>query len=106
MKSRWLGPITFIVLWLGFQAAGERFLYDPGTFWHIATGEKILHEGFIAHDPYTFTFTGTPWIPYQWLGEVGMALAHLLGGFDAILAIATALAAGLFAWLGTRFVRT
>lgn len=105
MNSRWLGPITFVVLWLGFQAAGERFLYDPGTFWHIATGEKILHEGFIDHDSYTFTFAGTPWIPYQWLGEIGMALAHRVGGFDAILAIATALAAGLFAWLGTRFVR-
>jgi hypothetical protein len=105
MKSSWLGPVAFIVLWLGFQAVGERFLYDPGTFWHIATGEKILHEGFIAHDPYTFTFAGTPWIPYQWLGEVGMALVHRVGGFDGVLVIATALAAGLFAWLGVRLVR-
>ena len=104
--KRFIGPISFVVLWLGFQAAGERFLYDPGTFWHIATGEKILHEGFIAHDPYTFTFAGTSWIPYQWFGEVGLALAHRVGGFDSVLAIATALAAGLFAWLGTRFVRT
>ena len=105
MNSKWLGPLTFVVLWLAFQALGERFLHDPGFFWHITTGEILLHQGFITQDPYTFTFAGTHWIPHQWLGEIGMALVHRIGGFDSVLVCTTAIAAGLIAWLGTRFVR-
>lgn len=102
----WPGPLLFVGVWLVLLVGGSRFLRDPGTFWHITTGEKILGEGFIAHDPYTFTFEGTPWVPYQWLGEVAMALLHRVGGFDAVLVASTAVAAGLLAWLGTRFIRT
>jgi hypothetical protein len=106
LKALWPGPALFLLFWLSLQFGGTRFLRDPGTFWHIATGEKILHDGFIAADPYTFTFAGTPWVPYQWLGEVGMALLHRLGGLDAVLAASTATAAGLLAWLAARLVRT
>jgi hypothetical protein len=105
-KPLWPGPALFVLFWLCLQLGGTRFLRDPGTFWHVTTGEKVLTEGFIAHDPYTFTFAGTPWVPYQWLGEVFMALLHRLGGLDAVLVASTAAAAGLLAWLATRFVRT
>ncbi len=102
----WPGPALFVLVWLVLQFGGTRFLRDPGTFWHVTTGDKILSDGFIAHDPYTFTFAGTPWVPYQWLGEVGMALLHRVGGLDAVLVASTAIAAGLLAWLATRFIRT
>ncbi len=105
-RPLWPGPALFVLFWLCLQFGGSRFLRDPGTFWHVATGEKILHEGFIAADPYTFTFAGTPWVPYQWLGEIGMALLHRLGGLDAVLVASTATAAGLLAWLAARLVRT
>ena len=102
----WPGPALFVLFWLCLQFGGTRFLRDPGTFWHVTTGDKILAEGFIAHDPYTFTFEGTPWVPYQWLGEVGMALLHRIGGLDAVLVVSTATAAGLLSWLATRFIQT
>ncbi len=58
---RWLGPgaVAFVALWVLLLAAGRSsFLRDPGTFWHVTTGELILADGFIRTDPYTFTFGG------------------------------------------------
>jgi hypothetical protein len=107
IHSRWLPPALFVLYWLGLSvAAGDRFLRDPGTFWHVATGEKLLRGDFMNTDPYTFTHAGEWWIPYQWLGEVVMAAAHRVGGFDAVLSLAVVTVAGLFAWLTTRTLRT
>ncbi len=108
-RPRWLGPgaIAFLVLWLLLLVAGRSsFFRDPGTFWHTTTGERILADGFIRTDPYTFTFAGTWWVPYQWLGEVAMALAHRAGGFDTQLLGAVTLLAGVFGWFASRFWRT
>ncbi len=106
---RWLGPgaVCFVAVWLLLLAAGRSaFFKDPGTFWHITTGELVLKDGFIRSDPYTFTFAGTWWVPYQWLGEVAMALAHRVGGFDTQLLGAVTIIAAVFAWLATRLLRT
>jgi hypothetical protein len=102
----WPGPAVFVLLWLGLSAGGSRFLRDPGTFWHTVVGEKILTEGFFDTDPFTFSHAGEKWIPHQWLGEVAMALAHRVGGFDALLVGSTAVVAALYAWLAARFIRT
>ena len=106
---RWLGPgaLAFIMIWLVLLAGGRAgMMRDPGTFWHTTTGEIILKEGFIRHDPYTFTFAGTWWVPYQWLGEVAMALAHRAAGFDAQLLGAVTILAAAFAFLAVRLLRT
>jgi hypothetical protein len=81
-------------------------LRDPGTFWHTTTGEIILTDGFVRADPYTFTFAGTWWVPYQWLGEVVMALAHRAGGFDTQFLGAVTILAAVFAWLAVRLLNT
>ncbi len=99
--------LLFLGFWLLLLGGGRSsFLRDPGTFWHTTTGEIILRDGFVAHDPYTFTFAGTPWVPYQWLGEVAFALIHRVAGLDGLLAVTTAALAALFAWLTTRLLRT
>jgi hypothetical protein len=101
------GAVAFLAFWVLLLVAGRSsFFRDPGTFWHTTTGEKILREGFIRADPYTFTFAGQWWVPYQWLGEVGMALAHRVGGFDAQLLGAATILAAVFAWLTVRLLRT
>ncbi len=106
---RWLGPgaLAFLAIWLALMVVGRSGMFrDPGTFWHTTTGEIILKEGFIRHDPYTFSFGGSWWVPFQWLGEVGMALAHRVGGFDTqLLGVVTVIAA-TFAFLTVRFLRT
>lgn len=101
------GALAFLALWLILLAGGRsNFLRDPGTFWHITTGDRVISEGFIRSDPYTFTFAGTWWVPYQWLGEVAMALGHRLGGFDALLLGAVTILAAVFAWLAVRLLNT
>jgi hypothetical protein len=106
---RWLAPgaVAFVLVWLLLLAAGRSaFFKDPGTFWHTTTGELVLKDGFIRSDPYTFTHANEWWVPYQWLGEVGMALAHRVGGFDTQLLGAVTLIAAVFAWLAARLLRT
>lgn len=108
-RPRGIGPgaIAFLALWLILLAGGRSsLLRDPGTFWHVTTGEHILAEGFIRSDPYTFTFAGTWWVPYQWLGEVAMALVHRAGGFDSLLLGTVTLISAIFAWLAVRLLRT
>jgi hypothetical protein len=106
---RWIGPgaVAFLAVWLVLLLSGRTgMMRDPGTFWHTTTGELILRDGFLRHDPYTFTFAGSWWVPHQWFGEVGMALAHRAGGFDTQLLGAVTLLAAVFAWLAARLVRT
>jgi hypothetical protein len=109
---RWLAPgaVAFLVIWVVLMAFGPTgMLRDPGTFWHTRTGEIILAEGFIRTDPYTFTHPAYPdrwWVPYQWLGEVGMALAHRVAGFDAQLLGAVTIIAATFAFLAVRLLAT
>ena len=108
-RPRRIGPgaIAFLALWLILLAGGRSsLLRDPGSFWHVTTGEHILAEGFIRSDPYTFTFAGTWWVPYQWLGEVAMALVHRAGGFDSLLLGTVTLISAIFAWLAVRLLRT
>ena len=99
--------LIFLGFWALLVLGGRtNFFRDPGTFWHTVIGEKILTEGFVDRDPFTFTFRNDLWVPYQWLGEVVMALAHRLNGFDAQLAGATGLLAALFTVLTLRLTRT
>ena len=65
-------------------------LRDPGSFWHVAAGEKTLAAGrVIARDPFSFTRAGRPWVDDQWLANCGMAVVHRLAGWDGLL-LATA----------------
>ena len=45
-------------------------------------------------------------MPHQWLGEVGMAVAHRIGGFDLQLLASVTLLAAVFAWLSVRLLNT
>jgi hypothetical protein len=95
-----------LVVWLALQVVFQhRAFDDPGALWHTKIGECILADGFMHSDPLTFTFPGYVWIPQQWGGEVSMALAHRLGGFDAMLALMNAGVALLFTWIFSRAVR-
>lgn len=55
--------------------------YDPDTWWHVTIGQQILAtHAWPATDQFSFTAFGNPWIAYEWLGEVLIALASQLGG--------------------------
>lgn len=96
----------FLGLWLVLMIGGrERFFRDPGTFWHVAVGNRLLAEGFFDREIYSFTMAERTWIPHQWLGEGAMALVYKAFGFDGLLLAAVAIIAGLFTGLGVRLWR-
>lgn len=76
-------------------------LNDGDTYLHIAAGDWILqHRTVPATDPFSYTFSGAPWIAHEWLSEALMALAYGAGGWDGLLLLfgcTTALAFFFFA---------
>lgn len=105
--KRYLRPATWLFLgvWLVLMFGGRsRFFQDPGTFWHVAVGDRLLQVGFFDTDPFTFTFHGKPWIPHQWLGEFLMSILHGIGGFDALLLGTVTLVAAVFTGIGLRLL--
>ena len=56
---------------------GLPLLADPDSHWHITVGNWILEHGAVPTvDPYSYTFTGQPWIAKEWGSQVLMALAY------------------------------
>lgn len=93
-------PLLLAVMAYGLvlsRAAG--LLLDGDTYWHIATGNWILHHVAVPQrDPFSFTAAGTPWVDHEWLGEVAMALAYDAAGWSGLVllaALAVALTLGL-----------
>lgn len=59
---------------------------DPDLWDHVMVGERIILTRHLpAFEPYSWTARGTPWINHEWLAEVALGGAHLLGGGTGIL---------------------
>jgi len=69
-------------------------LFSEGdTWWHIRAGEDILATHKLPHtDTYSWTAAGTPWIAYEWLGEIAIAEAYRIGKLQGLRFIQLALA--------------
>ena len=89
------GPLTFnrlvvAVLFIALLAMAVRTPADTDVWWHLGAGRAIVTTGHIPYaDEFSFTVHGKPWVDVQWLAQVGMYEAHLLGG-DRLLAILSA----------------
>jgi hypothetical protein len=72
------------------------FNVDPDLWWHIKVGETILrtHRWPVA-DPYSFTAPGSPWLVYEWLGEMMLAVTSHFGGLRGLLALDLVLGAAV-----------
>jgi hypothetical protein len=68
---------------------GRGFGIDPDMWWHIKVGQDILRTGhWPVVDAYSWTAAGTPWIAYEWLGELPLALVQRIGGrFGGVVAL-------------------
>ncbi len=72
---------------------GSKFLVEGDTWWHLKVGEAILAtHAWPTRDTYSFTVSGQPWMAYEWLGEVVMALACRAGGIRGVLGLGILLA--------------
>jgi hypothetical protein len=60
---------------------GRAFAVDPDLWWHIKVGQNILATGhWPSSDPFSFTVGGSPWIAYEWLGDVAIGTVAKYGG--------------------------
>ena len=90
-------PAMLAVVLVGaFFVHLRSFTVDPDVWWHIKVGAMLLstHQWPTA-DHYSFTARGTPWIAYQWLGELPLAAVEQAWGLRGILALNLALAAAI-----------
>jgi hypothetical protein len=94
-----LGPLTptlsdlaFLlpILVLFWSTTGVGWLLtDSDTGWHIRTGDWILTSGRIPRaDIFSFTMAGRPWVAWEWLSDIVMALAHRTGGLAGVVLVA------------------
>jgi len=86
---------------------------ESDTFWHVVIGNLILKtHTWPTHDIYSFTAHGTPWIAYEWLGDVVMGLAWRLGGLHGLMILlmiltwAIMLALLWYAYLGSKNIKS
>lgn len=42
---------------------------DPDFWWHLRTGDLVVHSGIPRHDPFSWTRAGEPWVAHEWLSE-------------------------------------
>jgi len=83
------------------------FLFGDGsTGWHIVTGMHILDTGAIPHtDILTSSHADRPWVAYQWLTDVIMALLVKAGGLNMLAVACSITISSLFLLLYDRMRR-
>jgi hypothetical protein len=79
---------------------------DPDIWWHLRNAEYMFHaHAWIAHDMYSFTAAGAPWMDHEWLAEIPFYLGwRAMGERGVLLVTAVAIEAvmlGIF-WLAYR----
>ncbi len=77
---------------------------DPDTQWHLKVGlDMLANRAFPVVDTYSYTFAGEPWIAKEWLGQIMMAAAYHVAGWNGI-GILMAVAIGLTTFCPTWFI--
>lgn len=94
-------PSRRLVAGLGVALVAAAFLFschmifDPDTWWHLATGRWIVENGMVpAHDVFSFATSDAPWVSYSWLPATGMYLVFNAGGPAALILVKAAIVAG------------
>jgi len=83
-------------------ATGFFKISSHDTFWHIKTGEYILHHGVPSADPFSFTAAGKHWVTHEWLAEIFFFIFYKIGGVSALIFF-KGLMSALIAYLIFRF---
>jgi hypothetical protein len=111
----WVGLLIIIpIIYVGFGMTVSvnryglpRNLYpwiDNDYWWHLATGDRILHTHHIPrNDPWLYTYTGH-WVAHEWLGGLTVAITDRLGGYRAGIILTWIIATAGF-WMVNLAVR-
>jgi hypothetical protein len=77
------GVLIFTVAIFAFN---RRFLNDPDTYWHIATGKWILANHAVpTHDIFSYTVFGQPWVNTEWLAQIILFVTYNLAGWRGLV---------------------
>jgi hypothetical protein len=60
---------------------------DPDFWWHLRTGDLIVHSGIPRHDPFSWTRGGEPWVTHEWLSEAIIYVIQSTLGYGANVAL-------------------
>lgn len=64
---------------------------DGDVRWHIAAGQWMLDHRAVPHvDPFSFTYSGQPWMAFEWGSQLIFGAAHRFAGFGGVAAVVTA----------------
>jgi len=64
---------------------------DGDVRWHIAAGQWMIEHRTVPHtDPFSFTYSGQPWMAFEWGSQLIYGAAHRLAGFGGVAAVVTA----------------
>jgi tetratricopeptide (TPR) repeat protein len=70
------------------------------VWWHLAVGKQLIQSrAFINEDPFTFTVTGSPWVPHAYLASVFFYVVHLIGSIPGLIICRAILVLAIFALL-------
>jgi hypothetical protein len=89
----------------------SRPMASADTWWHLATGRWIAQNRAVPHtDPFSYTYSGRPWIAHEYLSDLMMYWIHRIGGFPALMLVNAALLTLAFGMLyqragGSRWMR-
>ncbi len=73
--------LVVTVLFIALFAMAVRMPADTDMWWHLGAGRTIVTMGHIPYaDEFSFTVRGKAWVDVQWLAQVGLYQARLLGG--------------------------
>ncbi len=89
--------LFMFILFLGLLIMTARPVADPDFWWHLRTGQLIAETGVIPHsDPYSLTFSGTPWVAHEWLTELIIFNLYKLGGTSLLIVVFSLLITSAF----------
>jgi hypothetical protein len=54
---------------------------DNDFWWHLRTGDVILHSGIPRTDPFSWSMGGQPWVAHEWLSEAIIYVVETLFGY-------------------------
>ena len=71
---------------------------DPDTYWHLASAKWMVEHGqLLRADVFSSTVNGAPYSVGEWLGQIAIYGAYVLGGWAGIAVLrATLVACGAF----------
>lgn len=88
---------------LGLFAMAARNVTDPDVWWHLRTGQLILHNHALFHaDPYSFTKFGQPWVNHEWLSDILIFIVYRAAGWTGLIALFAAITSATFMLLFAR----